>query len=126
MAVIAGALINSRSAKEPSGAAGTANALGVSASITLSAVSANIALPVDANGRLYPAYQITATENAWFIFGTTSGDAAVVGAANNYLVNGSGLPVLVATPQAQVSGAVGAFIAAIAAGAGFMNVVGIF
>jgi hypothetical protein len=126
MAVLVGAAANTRAAKDPSGGDDSAVAFGVAASITLSAVSANIALPTDASGNLYPAYQITATETAWFNFCTTSGDAAVAGAANTFLVNGTGVAVLVATPQAQLTGKVGAFIAAIAAGAGFMNVVGIF
>jgi invasion protein IalB len=126
MAVLVGANSGTRAAKDPSGGDDSAIAFGVSASITLSAASANIALPTDANGKLYPAYQISATETAWFVFCTTGADAAVIGAANTYLVNGTGVAVLVATPQAQLNGQVGAFIAAIASGAGFLNVVGIF
>ena len=126
MAIVVGANVNTRAAKDPSGGDNSAIAFGVGASITLSAASANIALPTDTNGRLYPAYQITATEAAWFAFATTGGDSAVIGAANNYLVNGSGVPVVVATPQAQLNGQVGAFIAAISTAAGFLNIVGIF
>jgi hypothetical protein len=126
MAVLVGAAANTRAAKDPSGGDDSAVAFGVAASITLSAASANIALPTDANGRLYPAYQISATEVAWFNFCTTGGDVAVAGAANTFLVNGSGVAVTVATPQAQLNGQVGAFIAAISTAAGFMNVIGIF
>jgi hypothetical protein len=129
MAVLAGALANTRAAKDPSGGDDSAPALGVAASLTLAQnVSQNLALPTDANTRLYPAYLITADANTWFNFCTTSGDAAVAAAANTYLVNGSGLPVLVATPQAQLNGQVGAFLAAITqvAAGSHINIVGVF
>lgn len=130
MAVVVGVNVNTPARKGPSGPDGlAAPALGVSATITLSAVpaSANIALPVDANGRLYPAYQLTADEACWFCFATTSGDAAVAGAANNYLL-GQNNTYLIATPQPMTAGNEGAFIAAIAntATAGHLCVTGIF
>jgi hypothetical protein len=126
MAVLAGAVSGTRAAKDPSDGFAAAPAFGVSATIGVSAASANIALPVDANSNLYPAYLITADIGSWFCFGTSGSDAAVVGAANNYYINGQGNPVLVATPQAQLNKQVPAFIAAISTGAGHVCVTGIF
>lgn len=129
MAVLVGAAANTRAAKDPSGGDDSAPALGVAASLTLvQNVSQNLALPTDANGKLYPAYSIAADAVTWFNFCTTSGDAAVAAAANTYIVNGSGVAIYVATPQAQLNGQVGAFVSAItqvAAGA-HINVTGIF
>lgn len=69
---------------------------GVSASITTAtnAASASIQLPVDAAGNLYSAYLITSNQLAWVNI-NTAGDAAVAGAANNYLINGQGNPVII-------------------------------
>lgn len=127
MAVIAGANQGSRAAKDASDASLGAPAFGVSATITLSASSANIALPTDANGNLYPAYLLASSEPCWVAFTTTGTDAAVIGAANNYLINGPGAPAtLIATPQAQLNKQVGAFIAAISTAAGQLCVTGLF
>lgn len=127
MAVLVGALSNSRAAHEPNDAALAAAALGVSVSMTLvAATSQTIALPVDANGKLYPAYQITADAITWFNFCSLVGDAAVVAAANTYLINGSGLPVLAATPNSMLTQGGGAFLAAISTPGGHINITGIF
>lgn len=129
MAVYAGANTGSRAAHEPNDAALAGAAFGVSASMTLvAATSQNMALPVDANSKLYPAYQIIADASCWFNFSSTSGDVAAVAGANNYLVNGSGLPVIVATPQVILNGGAGAgaFLAAISTPGGHINVTGLF
>lgn len=98
---------------------------GVAATITISAASVAIQLPVDANGNLYPAYLITANGLAWVNI-NTAGDAAVAGAANTYMINGSGVSVVIPTPVNMVAGAT-AQISGImnSAGAGLINVIGI-
>lgn len=98
---------------------------GVAATITISAASVAIQLPVDANGNLYPAYLITANGLAWVNI-NTAGDAAVAGAANTYMINGSGVSVVIPTPANMVAGAT-AQISGImnSAGAGLINVIGI-
>jgi hypothetical protein len=129
MSIIVGANINTRAAKDASDSGAAAPAFGVSATISLTtgSTSVNIPLPVDANGRVYPAYLITADATAWFAFGTTAGDAATIGGANNYLVNGVGVAAYVATPQPVLAGNIGAFIAAISAtAASHVCVTGIF
>ena len=126
MTVLAGAPSGSRAAKDSSDGYAAAPAFGVSATITVSAASANIPLPTDANGNLYPAYLLTASLASWFCFCTSNSDASVVGAANNFYINGQGNPVYVATPQAQLNKQVGAFIASISTGAGSVCVTGLF
>jgi hypothetical protein len=129
MAILVGANANTRAAKDPSGGEDSAPAFGVSATINMvtGSTSVNIPLPVDANGRLYPAYQFTADANSWLAFCTTSGDAATIGGANNYLINGTGVATLAATPQAVLSGGLGAFVAGISAtAASHICVTGIF
>jgi hypothetical protein len=129
MAILAGCNINAPARKGGSGPDGlAAPQLGVSATITLTGASAvTIALPTDANGRLYPAYQVTADEAVWIAFCSTSGDAATIGGANNYLL-GQNNTYLIGTPQAILSVQQGAFISGIAnAGtAGHICVTGIF
>jgi hypothetical protein len=100
---------------------------GVAASITTAtnAASASIQLPVDANGRLYGAYQVSANALVWVNI-NTAGDAAVAGAANTYLINLNGTPQVIPTPLGMVAGAT-AQISAIndTAATSKVNVIGI-
>lgn len=98
---------------------------GVAASITVTVASVAINLPVDQNGSLYKAYSVSATGNAWVNI-NTAGDAAVAAAANNYLVNGSGVSFVIPTPAGLVPGAT-AQISGImdSGGAGKICVIGI-
>jgi hypothetical protein len=99
---------------------------GVAATITIAAASVAIQLPVDSTGKLYSAYLITSNGLAWVNI-NNAGDAAVAGAANTYLINGSGVAVvipvkklgLVAGATAQISGIMDS------GGAGKVCVVGI-
>lgn len=128
MSIVVGANTGARAAKEPNDAYAAAIAFGISASLTLTTggTSVNISLPVDANGNLYPAYQINADANSWFIFGTANSDAATVAGANNYLVNAAAPPLLVATPQSVLRTGSG-YIAAVSSTAGaHVCVTGIF
>jgi len=99
--------------------------LGVAATITVAAASVAIQLPVDANGRLYGAYAVNSNGLAWVNI-NTAGDAAVAGAANTYLINSSGVQVVIPTPPNMVAGAT-AQISGImdSGGAGKICVVGI-
>jgi hypothetical protein len=125
MAVVAGVNVGVGAVRDANDAYLAYPRLGVSASITIAAASVAIQLPVDANGRLYPAYAVNANGLAWVNINTV-GDAAVAGAANTYLINASGLQVVIPTPANMVAGAT-AQISVImdSGGAGKVCVVGI-
>jgi hypothetical protein len=101
--------------------------LGVAATITIAAASVSIQLPVDATGKLYSAYVVNSNGLAWVNI-NTAGDAAVAGAANTYLLNSAGVPVIIPVKKltALVAGA-GAQISGImdSGGAGKICVTGI-
>jgi hypothetical protein len=99
--------------------------LGASVTIVTSSSSASANLPTDANGKLYSAYLVTASANAWLNF-NTAGDAAVAGAANTYLVNGNGLGIVIPTPIGAVPGATAQASAIQDAAAGKVCIIGIF
>lgn len=100
---------------------------GVSATITIAAASVAIQLPVDANGNLYSAYLLTANGLAWVNI-NTAGDAAVAGAANTYLINGQGNPVVIPVKKQGLTAGATAQISAImdSGGAGKVCVIGVF
>jgi hypothetical protein len=59
--------------------------LGASSTLTTGAASADIALPVDANGKAYRAYRVAASAACWVTFGDVA-QTAVAGNANNVLI----------------------------------------
>lgn len=128
MAVVVGANVGVGAVRDANNADLAYPHLGVAASITTAtnAASASIQLPVDAAGRLYPAYSVSANVLVWVNI-NTAGDAAVAGAANTYLINANGIPQVIPTPANMVAGAT-AQISAIndsSASASKVNVVGI-
>lgn len=128
MAVVAGSNVGVGAVRDANNADLAYPHLGVAASITTAtnAASASIQLPVDASGRLYPAYSVSANVLVWVNI-NTAGDAAVAGAANTYLINANGIPQVIPTPANMVAGAT-AQISAIndsSASASKVNVVGI-
>lgn len=100
--------------------------LGVAATITIAAASVSIQLPVGSDGKLYSAYLVTSNGLAWVNI-NTAGDAAVAGAANNYLINGSGIAVVIPVKKLGLVAGVTAQISAImdSGGAGKVCVVGV-
>lgn len=102
-----------------------ATQLGASTSITTGAASASAQLPVDANGKLYPAYLITATAAAWYNI-NTAGDAAVAGAANTYLITPGAAPFLLGTPPTLAPGATAQVSAIQDTAAGKVCIIGVF
>jgi hypothetical protein len=130
MAIVAGTNSGVPSLRDASQSMGVAYPkYGVAASITTAtnAASASIQLPVDANSKLYSAYVVLSNTLVWVNI-NTAGDAAVAGAANTYLVNGNGLPVVIPTPNGMIAGAT-AQISAIndsQAGASKVCVIGIW
>jgi hypothetical protein len=73
---------------------------GNTAIVAAGAASANIALPVDAAGNQYQAVMLTATQPAWVAFCTSGSDAVVAATAPAILVNGFGIPLVLAVPGA--------------------------
>lgn len=129
MAIVAGVNSGVAAVRDSNNPAVSYPRLGVAASITTAtnAASAAIQLPVDANGKLYSAYLVAANTLVWVNI-NTAGDAAVAGAANTYLINASGVEVVIATPFGLIPGAT-AQISAIndsQAAASKVNVIGIF
>lgn len=124
MALYPGALQGARGAQEASDRPLAAPAFGAVTSVTLTAaVSQNIPLPVDANGRVYPAYMFLATASTWFSFASASGDTSAGGLG--YPIFPPSPPTLIATPQAIMSGG-GAFIAAFSTPGGTFSIIGLF
>lgn len=125
MAVVAGANVGVGAVRDANDADLAYPRLGVAATITITTTSVAIQLPVDANGRLYPAYAVNSNGLAWVNI-NTAGDAAVAGAANTYLINSAGVQVVIPTPTNLVPGAT-AQISAImdSGGAGKVCVIGI-
>ncbi len=128
MAIVAGYNVGVGAVRDANDAYLAYPKFGVAASITTAtnAASASIQLPVDANGKLYPAYLVAANTLVWVNI-NTNGDAAVAGAANTYLINSNGVEVCIPTPANMVAGAT-AQISAIndsQAAASKVNVIGI-
>jgi hypothetical protein len=128
MAIVVGVNVGVQAVRDSNDADIAYPKFGVAASITTAtnAASAAIQLPVDVNSRLYPAYVVSANALVWVNI-NTAGDAAVAGAANTYLINGSGVFVVIPTPAGLVAGAT-AQISAIndsQAAASKVNVIGI-
>jgi hypothetical protein len=116
------------SQREPNGSPTAIYHPGASVSVASGATSANVALPVDGNGKPYTAVLVSATAAAWIAFGTSGSDAVVAATSPAILVNFA--PVVLAVPPAGAGiGSTGSasFIAAIqAATAGTVNVVGLY
>lgn len=125
MAIVAGSNVGVGAVRDANDAFVAYPRLGVAATITIAAASVAIQLPVDSNGKLYPAYAVNSNGLAWVNI-NTAGDAAVAGAANTYLLNASGVTVVIPTPPNMVAGAT-AQISGImdSGGAGKICVVGI-
>ena len=60
--------------------------LGSAITVTTTASSQNLALPLDANGKAYPAVFITSATGAYFQFSDNAGDAIVAGSNDTYYV----------------------------------------
>jgi hypothetical protein len=100
--------------------------LGVSTTLTIAAASVSAQLPVDSTGKLYSAYAVVANGLAWVNI-NTAGDAAVAGAANNYLINSAGIAVIIPIKKLALVAGATAQISAImdSGGAGKVCVIGV-
>jgi|SRR5271165_1202760 len=114
--------------REPDGAPTQIFHPGNAKALATSAASANTALPVDGNGNPYTTVYLTATQATWVAFCTLGSDSVVVGTAPAFLINPGG-PVALAVPNSGVgvpNSTPCGFIAAIATGAGFLSVLGLY
>jgi len=117
--------------REPNGAPTVMYHPGNTAIVACGAASANVALPTDASGKQYQAVMIMSSQPAWVAFCTLNSDAVVAATAPAILINGYGLPVILAVPPGGAgtpTGGNAGFLAAIEATvtAGSVCIVGLY